>query len=161
MGLSLDRRGGGSGGTVAVPAFEVQLGAGQGPIGIEGRLFASQASGRYQMVADRLAIEALIAVRPWAKRRLDDTRWFRRSLRSVTFNLGLGVENANLGTQAALRTGTVLGAHADVPLTAATDTSELRVRISVRRLLAGEGQAGAVIVSDSGIELLGGLVTVF
>ena len=172
MGASLDRTGLVGSRTVPVPAFQVQLGFGAGFLGVELRVFSTQASGRYHqrpadggppdMPADRLALDALLAVRPFAPRFPESLRWIDRSLRMVTINLGLAAENASVGAPSALRVGPVLGGHIDLPLSPALAPSTLAFRVSARKMIAGERQASdTVTISDTALDLLGGLAVTF
>lgn len=172
MGVSLDRTGLVGSRTVPVPAFQVQLGFGDGFLGVEVRLFATQASGRYHqrpadggppdMPADRLALDALVAVRPFAPRLPESLRWIDRSLRMVTINLGLAAENASVGAPSAIRVGPVLGGHIDLPLSPATAASTLALRVTARKMIAGDRQASdTVTISDTALDLLGGLSVTF
>jgi hypothetical protein len=161
MGVSVDSSDPVGGRTVAIPAFEVLGGIGEGILGFEARLFSSQASGRYQMVPDRLAIDALLAVHVFAAQHSEDQRWVRRVARAFTLNVGLSGENASVGQSSVIRAGSVVGAHLDLPLTSHLEASELRMRIGVRRMYGGVGHAGTVTVSDSGEELFAALAAAF
>jgi hypothetical protein len=159
MGVSVDGSAPGAR-TVAVPAFEVMGGIGEGMVGFEARLFSSQASGRYQMIPDRLAVDALVALHLLAGHS-EDPGWMRRVARGFTVNLGLSGENTSIGQKSVIRTGAVVGAHLDLPLTSPGESSELRLRIGVRRMFGGDGVAGTITVSDTGQEWLASLAAAF
>jgi hypothetical protein len=175
MGMSFDSTGLVDGRTVAVPAFQVSGGVGAQTVGFEARLFSTQASGRYfrtvagsdgvatkvDMAADRLALDVMVALRPFASKHPGDTRWFRRAQHSVTINLGLAGENVSVAQKSVKRVGAVAGIHVDVPLTPASLANELRFRLAVRRMFAGSSQAGPVQVGDSREDVFAALVAVF
>ena len=174
MGVSFDSTGFVDARTVAVPAFQVQLGVGEEFLGFELRLFSTQASGRYHhrgasqtmlalldAPADRLALDVLLAVRPFAAIDRDDPRWWKRVVKSVTFNAGAAGENATTGTPAVIRFGSVLGFHIDLPLVPPDWDSCLSVRITGRRMAAKPALAGMTTVTDTVGELFGGLALSF
>ena len=174
MGVSLDSTGFIDARTVAVPAFQVQLGVGEEFLGFELRLFSTQASGRYHRraaaqtmlapvdaPADRLALDVLLAVRPLAPIYSGDPRWGSRVLRSVTVEVGAAGENATTGTPAVVRVGAVLGFHVDFPLVPPDPGSVLSLRITGRRMAARRAYAGTTAVTDTTGELFGGLALSF
>ncbi len=176
MGVSRDRSGLVGGRTVAIPAFQVEVGVGDGLLGFEGRLFSNQAAGRYHeksvpttpgsvvlsdMAVDRQAIDVLLAFRPFASTGSRTTLWLNRVGRAVTFNLGVALETASVGPPSVTRVGPVLGLHFDLPLTSGRDAGDLRIRVGARRMFAGQGRAGTVTVSDTQLEAFGGLALVF
>jgi hypothetical protein len=177
MGISRDSTGFVGGRTVAIPAFQVQLGVGDGLLGFEVSLFSNQAAGRYHeksttmtasgglgppdMAVDRQAFDVSFAFRPLAFRFRHPTRWLDRSLRTVTANLGFGAEEASIGPPSVVRLGPVVGLHVDLPLTPGNGPGDLRIRISARRMFAGESQVGTVVVSDTQQEVFGGLALAF
>ncbi len=169
MGGSFDSSGLVKGRTVLAPAFLVQAAVGDGPIGFAARLLSTQASGRFHQICngvsdmpvDRLAIDLLFAIRPWAAGYTNDKSWGSRVARGLALNLGAGGENASVGQQSSFRIGIVVGAHVDLPLTPSGDATELRLRLGVRRMLAGEGTAGVVLVSDTSADVFGALAAVF
>ncbi|MEP6653460.1 MAG: hypothetical protein ABJA82_08890 [Myxococcales bacterium] len=174
MGVSLDSTGFVDSRTVAVPAFQVQLGVGEEFLGFELRLFSTQASGRYHQraasrtmlapidgPADRLAIDVLLAVRPFAAIYLGDPRWGSRVVKSVTVNAGAAGENATTGAPAVVRFGSVFGFHIDLPVAPSDSASALSVRITGRRMSARQAYAGMTAVTDTVGELFGGLALSF
>jgi len=176
MGVSRDSAGLVGGRTVEIPSFQVQIGAGQDLLGVEVWLFSNQASGRFHqkstttvagnvtpvdMAVDRVAVDALLALHPFARQLALATSWTQRLVRSATLNLGAGVENASVGPPSVVRFGTVAGLHVDLPLSPATASSDLRLRLSARRMFAASSQAGTVTVTDSKLEAFGGLALVF
>jgi hypothetical protein len=176
MGISRDSAGLVGGRTVEIPSFQVQIGAGQDLLGLEVWLFSNQASGRFHqkstttvagnvtavdMAVDRIAVDALLALHPFARRLALATSWSQRLVRSATLNLGAGAENASVGPPSVVRFGTVVGLHVDLPLSPATASSDLRLRLSARRMFAASSQAGTVTVTDTKLEAFGGLALVF
>lgn len=162
VGASVDADSSAAGKTAVSPAFAGELGFGDGPTGVDIRLFSSQASGRAAASApDRLALDVMLALRPWATRTLRDLSWGARALRTVTVNLGLSGERTSAGSQSALRPGLVTGVRVDLPLGAPSgEAGELRLRLAFRRLFAGEVTLGDSKSRDSN-ELLTGLCVVF
>jgi hypothetical protein len=175
MGVSRDASGLVGGRTVAIPAFQVEVGVGDGLLGFEARLFSNQAAGRYHqrsvtttgavgpsdMPVDRQAIDVMLAFRPFTLTGPDATRWVNRVGRAVTANLGVALETASVGPPSVIRIGPIVGLHFDLPLTSGPDSGDLRIRIDARRMFAGQGQAGTVTVSDTQLEAFGGLALVF
>lgn len=168
MGISVDNPGLSDGRTVKVPSFQVQAGVDEGPLGFELRLFSSSADGRYrqangagEMAVNRVAVDLMIAWRPLNSVRAADSGSIPRLVRSLTAEVGPAFENVISSQTTATRRGFVFGAHLDFPLTPATDGSELRIRLSARRLLAGRATVGATPVSDSRGEVIGALAFVF
>ena len=162
MGASLDVDSSPIGKAFVAPAFAGELGFGDGPWGFDLRLLSSQASGRTaDAPPDRLAVDVMLAIRPWAARRRVDMRWVARLARSATVDVGLAGERLSAGPVHAYRAGLVLGARLDFPLTGASaEPGELRLRLGVRRMLAGEGTVGTTRSRDSS-EALAGLVVIF
>lgn len=180
IGVSIDNEGIADGRHVAIPSFSVQGGIGQGLLGFDARLFASEAAGQFsspsQMAADhkaqiadvgadRQAIDLMLAIRPfagWDPQRLD---WSARFLRALTVDVGAAGERVSIGAQSVKRIGAVVAAYADLPLTPADDTSALHLRLAARRMMAGHGDAatsgGSQQVGDTRAELLAGLAVIF
>jgi hypothetical protein len=169
MGVSFDNVGLSDHRTVAVPSFQVLAGAGEGLLGFEARLFSSAADGRYHQMAngvndmavDRLGVDAMLALRPLYPRHAEDHAWLGRTLRALTLEVGFGGESDSLSQKSGRRYGLVVGGHVDVPLTPATDPSELRLRLIARRLVADTRTVGTTPVSDTRGELFGALAFVF
>jgi hypothetical protein len=162
MGASIDSSWSASTKTFISPTFAATLEFGDGPMGFGLRLLSTQASGRgADSGPDRLALDLLLAVRPWASRRnADDAPWGRRFLRALTLDVGLVAEQISAGAASDVRGGPVFGAHADLPLTAAGGDGELRLRLAGRRMLAGKRTVGTAQAGDS-TEAFGGLVVAF
>ncbi|MEO5769343.1 MAG: hypothetical protein ABIS92_13410 [Polyangia bacterium] len=174
MGVSLDSTGLVDSRTAAVPAFQVQLGVGEEFLGFELRLFSTQASGRYHQRAasltmlsptdapvDRLAMDVLLAVRPFSAIYRGDPRWSSRVLKSVTVNVGAAGENAAAGNWAVARFGSVFGFHVDLPVVPQNSASGLSVRITGRRMAARQAYVAMTTVTDTVGELFGGLALSF
>jgi hypothetical protein len=162
MGASVDATSSPLGKAFVSPAFAGELGFGDGPLGFDLRLLSSQASGRAaDAPPDRLAVDLMLAIRPGAARARDDARWAARVLRSVTLGVGLGGERISAGPVHGYRAGLVVGARTDFPLTGLSgEPGELRIRLGLRRLLAGEVMVGNMKSGDS-TEALAGLVAIF
>jgi hypothetical protein len=145
MGASFDDAGLVSG-LAAVPAFFVMGGFGDGMIGFDLGLFTNSATGRFRtpnVPVDRLALDGMFVLRPGADRsfaRAADWAgaYGARIVRAAAVDLGVGYERASRvtsGPQSVDRFGFRIGAHLDVPLTPANATSELRLRLAVRRFV--------------------------
>jgi hypothetical protein len=180
LGVSIDNAGIADGRNVAIPSFTVQGGIGQGRLGFDARLFASEAAGQFatpsqvtadnkaliaDVGADRQAVDLMLAVRPFATWRADTASWSARFVRLLTVDVGAGGERLSVGAKTVFRLGAVLAAYADFPITPATDTSALHLRLTARRMfstketIALNGQSS--IVGDTKIELFGGLAVLF
>ena len=180
LGVSIDNAGIADGRNVAIPSFTVQGGIGQGRLGFDARLFASEAAGQFStpsqvaadnkaliadVGADRQAIDLLLAVRPFATWQADRAAWSARFVRALTVDVGAGGERLSVGAKTVFRLGAVLAAYADFPITPATDTSALHLRLTARRMfstketIALNGQSS--VVGDTKIELFGGLAVLF
>jgi hypothetical protein len=162
MGASVDASWSASTKTFVSPSFAATVGFGDGPLGFGLRVLSSQASGRgMDSGPDRVALDAMAAVRPWGSRRTaEGLPWTARVLRSVTLDVGLAAERISKDAGSDLRGGPVFGGHADLPLTAPAGDGELRLRLAVRRMLGGSRAFGEARVGDS-TEALGGLVVAF
>jgi len=180
VGVSVDNEGIADGRNVAIPSFAVQGGIGQGLLGFDARLFASEAAGQFstpsQVAADRKALVAdvgadrqaadlMLAIRPfalWQRQRLD---WSGRFLRALTVDVGAAGERVSIGAQSVKRIGAVLAAYADLPLTPAEDSSALHLRLAVRRMIGTHGDlpgsGGTKQVGDTRVELFAGLAVIF
>jgi len=168
MGASIDDTGLRAAGLSAVPSFYATGGFGQGTFGFDLGVFVNSATGRYRtpnLPVDRLGVDAMLVIRPFADFVLGD-RYDRRVLRTLALDVGLGYERdsrISRGPEDVSRIGARVGIHADVPLTPARERSELRLRLTVRRLVGltsptfAEGDA----VPDTRFELFGSLVVVF
>jgi hypothetical protein len=167
MGVSFDSTGLSPQRTAAVPSFFAVGGFGDGFAGIDFGVFASTASGRFRppdAPVDRLAVDAMLVLRPLCHSvSPDQTAWGWRLLRTLGGELGVGFERDGRGVSAEQRTGARVGGRIELPLTAAADPSQLRLRLAVRRLFAGtkDTNAAAVPVSDSALEVYGALALVF
>lgn len=172
LGASFDSTGLVDGRTVGIPAFEVLGGIGQSWVGFEARLLSNEAAGRYHalsngvadMAIDRLAVDLMVALRPFTGRgrgRGTADRYGLRVLRSFTLAVGEATERASSGGPPLYRLGVVVGGHVDVPLTPASQASELRLRLSARRMFGDRGTIGSESVSDTKAEVLAGVAVVF
>jgi len=171
FGGTLDSVGFKDGNTHLIPAFFTVLGIGDGLLfGVDLGAFASQAAGRHlnDTPVDRLGLDAFGVLRPGALYLPDDHSYQMRVLHAMALELGLGLErdgrSAISGTRFLLHTG----ARVDLPLSPASEPTDLRLRLAVRRgfgLYTPElynAQAGTAMgVGDSAAELYAALVTVF
>jgi hypothetical protein len=166
MGASLESTGFTPARTELVPAFFATGGVGDAwPVGVELGAFASSASGRFRGLdapVDRLSLDARGVLRPFAfKVPPEDRRYRARLVRAAGIELGLGIERDSTTVRAGSRLGLHTGVRLEVPLTPAGGTSELRLRLAVRRLIGFyTPRVGAVDVGDS-VDLFAALVTVF
>ena len=169
MGASLDDAGLRTSGASPVPAFFVMAGFGSGVVGIDLGLFTNSANGRFRapnVPVDRLGLDAMLVVRPGVRLARDDRRYGARVARAAAIDLGLGYERDSRitrGPEAVDRFGLRLGAHIDIPLTAASDTSELRLRLAVRRFVGAAKQSfpGGDPAPDTSGEVFAALAAVF
>jgi hypothetical protein len=140
-----------------LPGFYFAVGIGDGLLGLELRSFAN---GATQQQLSRLSLELVGVVRPLA--RVAREGYGYRVLRSLGADLGPGAERAAVSEDSAWRVGLVVGAHGDVPLGPADTGKELRLRLGVRRLVAGSGAVSSTItVKDSTLEMYGQIAFVF
>jgi hypothetical protein len=169
MGASFDSTGF-SGSTETVPAFFASGGVGADwRVGVELAAFASEASGRFMAPAtpiDRLALAAVGVVRPFAWRlAADDPRYRARLARGAAVEVGLGLERDGTTSRAGSRFGLHLGARLDIPLGPAGGTSELRLRLAVRRmegLYTPQISVNETVLSiGDSVETYAALVTIF
>ncbi len=180
MGLSIDNAGIADHRNVLIPSFLVQGGIGQGVLGFEARLFASEAAGRFStpsqiaadrnvpiadVGADRQAVDLMLAVRPFAAGRMGALAWPARFARALTLDVGVGGERVSVGSQTLFRGGAVVGGYVDIPVTPANDTSTLSLRFAARRMFGTHGSVSvsgqSLAVSDTKVELFGGLAVAF
>jgi len=158
-------------GTHAIPSFFATGGFGDGLLGFDLGASASSASGRFGGSAapvDRLALDAFGVVRPAAQVRRGDTRYGLRVLHTLAAELGIGLERDGRTMGAGSRFEVHTGARVELPLTAAGERSELRLRFAVRHALGlytpklsnGVGTTDDTAVGDS-TELYSALVVVF
>jgi len=138
-----------------ITAFLFTLGVGDALLGLDLR---SCANGATQMQLSRLSGELVGVLRPLAI--LDRSGYGYRVLRTVSVDLGAGMERVSLQLQSDWRAGLVLGAHFDVPLGPAS-SKELRLRLGVRRLVATEGTIAALPARDTTLEAYGQAAFVF
>jgi len=156
----------------AITAFFATGGAGDGLLGVDFQVFASNASGHFHGVTDnpvdRLAFDGFGVFRPAGRFRLDDSRYRMRVLRALGAELGLGLEREERHDGSGNRFTIHLGARVDLPLTRVTDASEVRLRLAVRRdfglftpqvFSTTSGQVTPI--GDTVVELFGGLAFVF
>jgi len=167
MGVSFDDTGFSPRRTAAVPSFFALGGFGDGFVGIDFGLFASTATGRFRnpdAPVDRLGLDAMLVLRPVAHGvGADDKRWVLRVLRAAALEVGAGYERDGHGASADQRFGFRLGGRLEFPLTAASDPSQLRLRLAARHLSAGTKATGAADtpVRDTVAELYAALAVVF
>lgn len=177
MGVSFDDTGLIRARQALIPAFHGGFGMGDGAFGVEVRLLSTQAAGRFyerrmvgesfefDQVVDRLIIEGLIAVRPFAfgQRRTDPSTgsFATRVLQSVTLNVGPGFERLTAGFISAFRPVAIAAAHVDIPLTPRSEVTELRLRLGMHRIFGPNRDLGGRASGDSTLELLTSVVAVF
>jgi hypothetical protein len=154
----------------AIPAFFAVGGAGDGLLGVDFLAFASSASGRFQAQdaspVDRLGMDAFGVLRPAGRFRSNDRRYGMRVLRTLAAELGLGLEREGRRDSSGSRFAIHTGGRFELPLTPATDASELRLRLAVRRDFglftpSLDGTNGVTAVGDTGLELYGALALIF
>jgi hypothetical protein len=169
MGASLDDAGLGTSGVQPIPAFFVMGGFGDGPIGFDLGLFANSATGRFRspdVPLDRLALDGMLVIRPAAHLVADGARYDLRIERTAAIDVGLGFERTSRivrSPEAVDRFGVRVGAHVDVPLTSARETSELRLRLAVRRFVGASTKSfpGGDPAPDTRGEVFAALAAVF
>jgi hypothetical protein len=171
MGGTLDSVGFSDGSVHAIPAFFAMLGIGDGLlVGADLAGFVSQASGRHlgETPVDRLALDAFGVVRPAVRYRPGDQSYEMRVLHALAAELGLGFERDGLGNISGTRFLIHTGARADLPLSPASEPSDLRLRFGVRRAiglytptLRTSSGVAVTSVGDSAAELYAALVVVF
>jgi hypothetical protein len=170
MGSSFDSVGF-SGGTEAVPTFVGVLGIGDGLLGLDLGTFATSATRAQRQAdspVDRVAVDLYGVVRPGALHRRDDRSFEMRVLHSLAAELGLGLERAGRSNISGTRFLIHLGATVDVPLTPASEATELRLRLGVRRnvglytpKLYGNTTSDVTDVVDTAAEVYAALAVVF
>jgi hypothetical protein len=167
MGASFDDTGLSPARTRAIPSFFAVGGFGDGFIGLDLAVFASTASGRYRppdAPFDRQALDAMVVLRPLCHSLPPDVvRLLPRIARTLGMELGGGFERDGNGQTAEHRFGFHLGGRLEPPLTAASDPSQLRVRLAVRRFYGGTvGNSDPNNpAKDSALELYGALAVIF
>jgi hypothetical protein len=166
MGMALETSGFASDRSEPVPAFQAMIGIGDGTLGLVTRLLAVGAAGRFHgsnTPVDRLAVDVLLALRPFA-RSAPGADWPSRLRRSVTFLVGPAVETVTGSARSDRRLGAVVGFHTDLPvvlLHGQAGEADLRIRIGVRRMFGQKAQVRDVVVQDTGGEVFGSIVVVF
>ena len=117
---------------------------------------------------DRLAVDAFGVVRPGIWYRPDDRRFNARVVHSLAAELGLGLERDGRSAISATRFLVHTGARLDLPLSPASEPTEVRLRFAVRRgiglytpKLYGTSASDVTNVTDSAAELYVALVVVF
>jgi hypothetical protein len=163
MGVSLD--GTGLPETKPVPSFFATGGVGDDwPVGVDLAAFASSGVGRYDTGTpiDRLALDAIGVVRPFAwKIAADDRRYRARLARAAGLEVGAAVERDGTTTRAGVRFGLHLGARVEIPLGLPGYASELRVRLAVRRMQGLNDLRVQDVDVTNTVEVYGALVSVF
>jgi hypothetical protein len=169
MGASIDDAGLRAAGLSAVPSFYATGGFGQGTFGFDLGVFVNSATGRYRtpnVPIDRLGVDGMLVVRPFADLYRARSSYDTRVLRALALDLGLGYERDSRiarGSEDISRIGARVGIHADFPLTPARARSELRLRLTARRFVGvtsptfPEGDPA----SDTRVEQFASLVVVF
>jgi hypothetical protein len=166
MGASFERSGLAPARTDTVPTFFAVGGFGEGLFGVDLGLTATTASGRFRAPdapVDRLGVDAMLVVRPWAASlaAIETLSFWQSVLRTIAAEAGLGYEHDSRGLRAGNRMGARLGARVDVPLYP-SDPSQLRLRFAVRRFVGFYvPQVDATEVKDTGLEAYGGLAVSF
>ena len=171
FGGTFDSVGFNDGNAHVIPAFFSVLGIGDGLLfGVDLGAFASQASGRHLKDApvDRLAVDLYGVLRPGALYLPDDRSYQMRVLHALAVEVGLGFERDGRSAISGTRFMMHTGARVDLPLSAAGEPSDLRLRFAVRRAFGlytpklYSAQTGDVTgVGDSAAELYAALVVVF
>jgi hypothetical protein len=170
MGSSFDAVGFDDKSVRAIPTFVSVLGIGDGGFGFDLGAYAAEAAGRHgnQNPVDRLALDAFGVIRPGSWYRPADVNYQLRVLRGLGAELGLGFERDGRSAVSGTRFVLHVGARADFPLTPASEPTELRLRIAVRRAIGlytpklyGTTVSDVTSVSDSAAELYAALVVVF
>jgi len=169
MGASYDPVGFSDGDAHAIPAFFAVLGIGDRLFGLDVSAFASSArrSDRAsQSPVDRLGVDAFGVLRPGARYRPDDFSYQARVLRALAAEVGLGFERDGRSAISGTRFLVHLGGRVDLPLTPATEPTELRLRLAARRglgLYSPKLYASGDVTSvgDTSGELYAALVVVF
>ena len=170
MGSSFDSVGF-SGGTEAVPTFVGVLGIGDGLLGLDLGTFATSATRAQRQSdspVDRVAVNLYGVVRPAALHRRDDRRFDMRVLHSLAAELGLGLERAGRSSISGTRFLIHVGATVDLPLSPASEATELRLRLGVQRniglytpKLYGNTTSDVTDVVDTAVEVYAALAVVF
>jgi len=174
MGRSFDSVGF-TDGVHPVTSFFTVLGIGDGLLGLDLSAFASSAGREERMTdspIDRLAVDLFGVVRVAAWYRPDDRSFQMRVLHALAAELGLGFERDGHSAAGKPVSGTRFlihtGARADLPLSPITESTELRLRLAVRRgiglytpKLYGNSRSDYTSVTDSAAEVYAALVVVF
>jgi hypothetical protein len=170
MAATFDGVGFGDAGTRTLPAFIGAGGVGDGLWGFDFFAYASSGIGRSRKYdpVDRLGLDLLGVVRPAARVRPEDRRYGYRVLRTLAGELGLGLERVGRAMSSGSRFVVHAGARVELPLTPEGGSSELRVRLGVRRDLGlytptikGSAAGELTEVHDTVAELYAALVLVF
>jgi hypothetical protein len=171
MGISYDAVGFQDGNTHQIPGFFTVLGIGDGLVGFDLSAFAGSANREQRATdspIDRLAVDAFGVFRPGAWVRPNDRSFDMRLLHALAAELGLGFERDGRSAISGTRFLVHLGARADLPLSPASEPTEVRVRLAVRRgiglytpELSSRSMPDAIQVGDSAAELYLALVVVF
>jgi hypothetical protein len=171
MGVSYDSVGFSNGDTRALPSFFTTLGIGDGVFGFDLSAFASSA-GREERTkqnpVDRLAVDGFGVFRPGALIRPDDRGFDMRVLHALAAELGLGFERDGRSPISGTRFLVHLGARAEVPLPIPAESTEIRLRLAVRRgvglytpRLSSMQMPQVLEVGDSAAEVYVAVVAVF
>jgi len=166
MGASFERSGLAPARTDTVPTFFAVGGFGDGIFGVDLGLTVTTASGRFRAPdapVDRLGVDAMLVVRPWAAsfETLETLSFSQSVRRTIAAEAGLGYEHDSRGLRAGGRMGARLGARVDVPLYP-RDPSQLRLRFAVRRFVGFYvPEVDATEVQDTGLDAYAGLAVSF
>lgn len=154
----------------AIPAFFALGGAGDGWFGVDFLVFASSASGRFfgdaENPVDRLAMDGFSVWRPAGRFRPGDRGYGMRVLRTIGAEVGVGVERDGRRDSSGSRFTIHTGARIELPLTPVAESSELRLRLAVRRdfglFTPNLGTAGALTpVGETPLDVYAALALVF
>jgi len=171
MGISYDSVGFQNGDIHQIPSFLTVLGIGDGLLGFDLSVFAGSARREDRATnspIDRLAVDAFGVFRPGVWVRPNDRSFDMRVLHTLAAELGLGFERDGRSAISGTRFLIHLGARADVPLSPASEPTEVRLRLGVRRgiglytpELSSKALPDPIRVGDSAAEVYLALVVVF
>jgi hypothetical protein len=150
--------------TKAVPTFFAMGGVGvDWPVGFELSALTSSAEGRYDGTpVDRLGLDGFGVLRPFAwEVAVGDPRWRARFVRATGLELGLGVEHDATTTRSATRFGLHTGVRFELPLGIPGYSSDLRLRLAVRRLIGFSSPVVQGVDVGDTVEIYTALVSVF
>ena len=158
MGASIDRGAPNPHPDLPIPSFFFSGGLGAGMWGLELRSFANGASTQQ---INRVSLELLGVVRPFAPLGRGNDAYPWRVLRTLAVQLGPAAEHVSFSVYEDWRDGAALGGHCDLPIGPPGEAKELRVRLGVRRMLGSTGTITMMHVGDSALELYAQAAFVF